>query len=486
MRRSAERRLSMETVSPNEVLRFFSAHPPLTPGGHAQHAFALQALGRRDEARAAARRAWAAGVLPQTDEQRLVADFRGGFVRQDHEQRIEVLLGNGDWQSATRSPQLGAGREAGLVGGADRAAEPRRRRGEPARPARFRRAARSRAAARPGDLAAGRPAKARRRGNCSPAARSSGRRPAPRAGWRPLWCWRAAPPMTASGRPPTASRRGCAGLYPAGTDVSDRPYGERDDYTSLAWLGGTAALHRLGRPADAARMFELYARAARSPQTRAKGFYWAARAATAAIGPGQANGSSSPPPARTSFTASSRSSGSAAPRTRRPPRPRSAPAERAEFARRDLAEAIRYLGLTGQRSDQTAFVRALAEQLRDDRERALAGDFGRQVGRLDLGVWAAREARSTGDDLLRRRRLPDRLDAAGLCPPLGVRARHHPPGKLVRAHRGQPCRRARADAADAGHRPPGGEPGRRILRPRPAHRRPAIQYPARQPASRSS
>ncbi len=26
--------------------------------------------------------------------------------------------------------------------------------------------------------------------------------------------------------------------YPAGTDVSTKPYGERDDYTSLAWLAG--------------------------------------------------------------------------------------------------------------------------------------------------------------------------------------------------------------------------------------------------------
>src|SRR6201999_2699857 len=68
-------------------------------------------------------------------------------------------------------------------------------------------------------------------------------------------------------------------LYAPGVDVSDRPYDERDDYTSLTWLGGQAALHRLTRPAEAARLFQLYGLAARSPQTRAKGFYWAARAA---------------------------------------------------------------------------------------------------------------------------------------------------------------------------------------------------------------
>ena len=38
----------------------------------------------------------------------------------------------------------------------------------------------------------------------------------------------------------------------------------------------------LGRPADAMVMFERYGRGSQSPQTRAKGFYWAGRAAEAA------------------------------------------------------------------------------------------------------------------------------------------------------------------------------------------------------------
>ena len=33
----------------------------------------------------------------------------------------------------------------------------------------------------------------------------------------------------------------------------------------------------------------------------------------------------------------------------------------------------------------------------NDRERAIAGEFGRPIGRLDLGVWAAREARTSGE-----------------------------------------------------------------------------------------
>ena len=70
--------------------------------------------------------------------------------------------------------------------------------------------------------------------------------------------------------------------YPAGTDVRERPFAERDDYTTLTFMGGTAALNKLGRPSDAIALFDLYAGAAKSAQTQAKGYYWAGRAAEAA------------------------------------------------------------------------------------------------------------------------------------------------------------------------------------------------------------
>src|SRR5690606_21268059 len=70
--------------------------------------------------------------------------------------------------------------------------------------------------------------------------------------------------------------------YPPGTVVSAQPLGERDDYTSLAWLAGTTALHRLGRASDAAAMFVRYAHGGRSAQVLTKGMYWAGRAAQAA------------------------------------------------------------------------------------------------------------------------------------------------------------------------------------------------------------
>ena len=45
LRRIAERKIDPNSVSPGEVLRYFSIHSPLTPGGHAHHAMALLASG---------------------------------------------------------------------------------------------------------------------------------------------------------------------------------------------------------------------------------------------------------------------------------------------------------------------------------------------------------------------------------------------------------------------------------------------------------
>jgi soluble lytic murein transglycosylase len=408
LRRTAERRLSLEPVPPGDVVRFFSETPPATAGGFAQLALALQASGRRDEALTTARRAWVSGVMPQPDEQRLLAAFGRDFTSDDHDMRIESLLGNGDTTSAGRALAW---------------ARPDRR---PLFEARL--ALQTRAASAADLIAALDPSTARDPGLIIDRAnwlRNTGqgasarlllanrprldRPPANPARWldTSLVLARAAANdrnwQTAYG---IASR--LEDVYAPGVDVSDRPYDERDDYTSLVWLGGQAALLRLNRPADAARLFELYGRAARSPQTRAKGFYWASRAAAAAGRTADAQRwlelAADSPDQFYGLLAIERLGRAPAP----PPTP--APvtaAERAAFAQRPMVEAIRYLGTLGRRGDQSLFIRALAGTLRNDRERAIAGEFGRQIGRLDMGVWAAREARSTGETFYARPAFPD-------------------------------------------------------------------------------
>jgi len=407
MRRSAERRLSIEPAAPAEVLRFFALHPPLSPGGHAQHAFALQANGRPDEARAAARRAWTAGVLPLPDEQRLIGAFGGGFSAEDHAVRMEILLGNGDHQSAARTLMWAPAAKRTLY-------EARLALQARAPDAASRLGLLDGAARRDAGLIVDQAVWLRNTGQSAAArqllAGSAFDRP-------PVGVARWLDTALTLARGATNDRQWSTvyaiavrlnDIYAPGTDVSARPFEERDDYTSLAWLGGSAALNRLNRPADAARMFELYARAARSPQTRAKGFYWAARAGNAAGQTGQGRAwleqAAASPDQFYGQLALERLGRAAAPPTQSPA---FSAAERAEFGRRPLAEAIRYLGLAGRRGDQTLFVRALAETLRNDHERSLAGDFARQVGRLDLGVWAAREARNLGETFYARAAFPE-------------------------------------------------------------------------------
>ena len=136
-------------------------------------------------------------------------------------------------------------------------------------------------------------------------------------------------------------------------------------------------------------------------------------------------------------------------------------AERTAFAGRPLAEATRYLGMIGRRGDQTLFVRALAQSLRTERERIAAADFGRAIGRIDTGVWVAREARAMGDTFYARPRLPRSEHPRRLPAELGAGAWHHAAGKFVRSRRGQLRERAGHDAADAGHGGDRGAPGRR-------------------------
>lgn len=407
MRRAAEQRLSQEAAYPADVQRYFAAFPPQTPGGHAALAFALQTSGRGEEAREEARAAWTGGVLPLDVEQRVLAAFGNGFSQDDHDRRMEMLLGNGDSQSAARTLMWAPMAKRALY-------EARLALQNRAPDASDRMTALDAAARRDGGLIldqaiwlrnSGQPAAARQ----LLASRAPLDRPlANAARWLDTALILARGAANDSNWPVAygiASK--LEDLYAPGTDVSGRPYDERDDYTSLAWLGGTTALFRLNRPADAARLFDLYGRAARSPQTRAKGFYWAARAATASGNAAQASiwleqAAASPDQFYGQLALERLGRAPSAP----PTLPAADAAERAAFNARPLVAAVRYLGAAGRRADQTTFVRALAAALDNDRDRAMAGEFGRLIGRLDLGVWAAREARADGDNFYDRAAFP--------------------------------------------------------------------------------
>jgi soluble lytic murein transglycosylase len=395
MRKTAEK-ADADGGAAYEVIGYFSAFPPLTPAGHARHAFALSASGRGNEALEAARKAWTGGVLPPTDEARILSQFGGRLGSADHDARMEALLGNGDTQSAARQLPLASAQRQALYA--------------------TRLALQTRASDAAGRLAAlgtveGDAGLLMDKANWL---RGTGQSLAARQ-------LMAQPHRLA--RPPANAEKwfetmmtlakGAANdnqwstayqiasqlddAYPAGTDVSARSYGERDEYTNLAWLAGTAA-NKLGRFADAARMFDLYGRAARSSQTRTKGSYWAARAAFNAGQQAQSNSwleqAAASPDQFYGQLALERLG-----RRVTPPSPVSAvpsAAQRSAFAARPLVQAARALGDMGRWSDQSLFVRAIAEQAATESDRVLAAQFGRSIGRQDLGVWVAREARNKG------------------------------------------------------------------------------------------
>jgi soluble lytic murein transglycosylase len=397
MRRTAEKAISPTATAPSEVIAFFRSFPPLTPTGHARLASALLATGQLDEAREAARNAWTGGVLAKTDEDRLLGLFGGALGQAEHEARMEILLANGDTQSAGRMLELVSTARrpfyAARLGLQTRVADARERLA-------FVEGAEGDAGLlmdRANWLRATGQSLAARQLLAQPYRLTS--LPANPDSWFETLLT-LAKGAAADNQWSTAFQIASQldQAYAPGTDVSARPYGERDKYTSLAWLGGSAALNKGGRPAEAARLFERYARAARSPQTRAKGFYWAGRAAAAAGQAAQANAflqqAAGNPDQFYGQLALERLG---RPMTA-PAAPLSAPgpAERAAFTSRPIVQAARALGDMGRWSDQSLFVRALAEQAGSDSERLIAAEFGRSIGRPDTGVWVAREARNKG------------------------------------------------------------------------------------------
>jgi soluble lytic murein transglycosylase len=398
MRKTAERAIDPNSSAPTDVIAYFRAFPALTTTGNARFAFALLALGRIDEARAAARDAWHGGTLPRADEDRMLGLFGGAFGQDDHDQRLAMLLDSGDTASALRILPLGS---------------PMRRPIYDARIALQTNASDADAKfAFVGSAANGDAGLLKDRANWlrlsgqSLAARSLLAQP------RTLFTRPADPEkwyetLLTMARAAAADRQWLTAYqiasqvddaYPSGTDVSQRSAGERDDYTSLVWLAGTTALQKLGRPADAVSMFERYAHAARSFQTQTKGFYWAGVASAAS---GQAARSMA------YFEQAARPDlfygQLALERLGRPipppqPLPLLAGPDPLEltFARRDLVEATRLLGQLGQWQDQSLFVRTLSEQVSTDEERAFVGRLAMRLGRPDLGVWVGRNARNAG------------------------------------------------------------------------------------------
>jgi soluble lytic murein transglycosylase len=280
MRKYAEQAIDLRSYSPNQAVAYFDRLPPLTNAGRAKYAIALAATGNKSKAAQFGKEAWRQGPLTDDDEARISQLMSGQLSKADHDARIEKLLWAGGttaaarvlpYASSNRQPafaawiasktnaadtgakiaQLGSITEAGLL---------------------IERANRLRAA---GSGYAAREMLANR-GKLSSAPAS------PKEWYKALLSHASA---AASDGQHSIAYQIASKLedgIPTGSSVADQDLTTRDHFTSLAWLAGQSALNKLGRPNDSARMFKLYGDAAKTPQTKSKGYYWAAKSAARA------------------------------------------------------------------------------------------------------------------------------------------------------------------------------------------------------------
>jgi soluble lytic murein transglycosylase len=397
MRRSAERALAPGQVSPGRIIAFFDKFPPLTNTGQARYAEALQAVGRPSEAITAARKAWTSGSLSMVDEDLILARFGANFTTADQDERMDRLLWAGKTSAAQRQITLTSAARRSLYEArlALRSNYPDAQIRADALPLQLQNDA-GFVADKTIWLRAAAPAAARA---FLAQPRQLTAPPAEVERWFELLLSSA---KSAAAEGDYRAAYNIAKLvdqsYPAGTAVRDRPIGERDDYTSIVWLAGWTSLNG-GRAGDAVGMFERYGNAARSPQTQAKGHYWAARAAQVA---GQAAESSRL--LELAATHPDQFYGQLA--LERLSRPIPAPgtagaitptaADRMAFNQREIVRAARILGQQGKWTDQTQFIRAISSSVESDADHALATELAQGIGRPDLAVMVGRNARLSG------------------------------------------------------------------------------------------
>lgn len=405
MRTRAEKAIALDSFDPARTLAYFQAYPPQTASGHLRQALALNASGRRDEAYAAVRRAWAGGPLDDYETSRVLSLFPGALSSADHDARMDRLL----WSGATSA----AGRQLSYVSPDKRAVFA------------------ARLAMRSGAVDAALQANAVEAANPGLTRSDAGYitdkatwlRKANRAGEaRALLAaprsltkaptdaeeWLATLLTNAKGASESGDKRTAYNIasqlgdaLPPGTVVRETPLSVRDDYTTLAWLAGQIALKDLRRPADAARMFRQYGEAARSAQTRTKGFYWAGRAALAAGDSGSANAHFADAAQHyDQFYGQLALERLGRPQPKPAPVPsiQVGPAERTAFNDDRLVRAARALGEIGAWREQSLFLRALAQKASSPSDHVLAGQLASQIGRPDLGVMIGRSAQANSLD----------------------------------------------------------------------------------------
>lgn len=394
LRLRAEATLDKEAPPQADLLRYFDAHPPLTNPGRARYALAL-AGAQRPEAFVEARKAWRGGEMSDPAELYLVGLYGSQFTQNDHLVRMDALLWQSKAEAAARQVvnltepdrPLALARLSLLRGARPEAAGLMVPQGAQADPGYvFNLVKHLRASGQSGEAARvfssrtdfTRPALDPEAfvGDLLALAKASGARDAVRVAAR------------------------TDDLFAPGTDVSQTSFILRDRYTDLMWLGGTKALWDLGDGNAAAPLFQRYGDAAKTPLTKAKGYYWAGRAARQA---GNAND------AGRYFEMAARwpdyyygqlaisALGRSMPTFASLPQPAMDPSVRAEFESRPVVKAIR--ALANSRRDwrtERRFFEALGDEADTPQEILMAGMLARETGLDEMAVVLGMKAGENG------------------------------------------------------------------------------------------
>lgn len=383
LRAYAERALARDYPEPVRVTSFFDRFPPVSNAARAQYALALSSL-RRPEAARIALEAWRGGAMSDTAEAALFSQYAPQITPADHDARMNALL----WAKA----QAQAERQVLYV-------TPQARAVFMARLAAVQGKNPSDLGLDPGSAALTDPGyvynrarQMRRGGNAWGAASLLATRPQLTALPLDPAIWVEELLVTARAADTGSAVRIASSIdeaFAPGTDVSKLSFGIRDDYTSLMWLGGTKALGSLGDARAAAPLFYRYGAAARTPQTRSKGFYWAGRAMAragnqaeanryfelAAIYPEQFYGQLALERLGRKLPAFDKTASAVPTRS-----------EREAFMARPLTAAVREVSREGDWPVAVRFFREIADQAQSEGDHVLVAELARQIGRRDLGV----------------------------------------------------------------------------------------------------
>jgi soluble lytic murein transglycosylase len=393
MRVNAEKALDNGYAEPSRVAAYFDRFPPVSNPARAQYALALSAL-RRSEAPAMARDAWRGGVMSDAAEAAILAQYGASFRADDYDARVDALLWDGATTQAMRSityaspaarPRFMA--RLALAQGLDPGSQG---------------LSVDSGAIRDAGYVYNRVQQQRRSGQLYAAVNLLAtrppfeRRPLDRRKWTNTLLTVA---RSAGSDPAVRIAASIDDGFAPGEDISRLSFMVRDDYTSLMWLGGTKALWDLGDSARAAPLFYRYGAAARTPQTRSKGFYWAGRAMARGGNQTEANRyfeMAAAYPDQFYGQLALERLGRPIPNFRNNPTRTPSAQARSQFYARPLTSAVREVARGGDWQTTVRFFREISDQAESEEDHLLVEDLARTLGRRDLGVILGQAAHTDG------------------------------------------------------------------------------------------